>query len=603
MDKLKPILEQKFWILSALAIILSVTGWFMSKGTLSAEIDKRRGELKTAFDSVKVAGSNPNEKWTQQVNQQNDLLAKELRIAYEQLYERQKSLMFWPEGFSEEAKKGDPTKVTATDAAVYRARYPDHAEEVRSTIEPYDEETATGKVKFPPERMVDVGLNITKWQVQSPVGQEIYEAQEDLWLYQNLFTAISSINRAATGPADATIRDVVEIILRGGDPERIGQSSSSGSSGGGMDPATMGGAPGGQYPGAAGGAAGPKLSGGKVDFNPDDEFGPDSDGSSGGVSDPSMASPASPDAFGAGAGQQTAAPRKRYIKETEQYKTRGFYLKMVIDHRKLPEVIAGLTAAPWPIRITRVHQVDLHPDDLFDAGPSASGGGFAGAPSMPAGSGFGAGAPGGLGGDAAGPPQIGGASLLTAGVSRGGGFGSSDPNSALGSSTPAGAPAGAAYSPEEFGAPMGLGDTPGVDSADPMAAAMADPDLVVVTIDGWIVMYKPPPADPNAPAPAEPAPESPAPPAGNAASTPPADAAAAATADPATATPAAEPGAAPATAETPPAGAPATPGTPPADAPATPAPAAPASDGTPAPAAGEPPPATPPAEPKAAGDS
>ena len=182
MDKLKPILDQKFWILSALAIILSVTGWFMSKGTLSAEIDKRRGELKTAFDSVKVAGSNPNEKWTQQVTQQNDLLARELRIAYEQLYERQKSLMFWPDGFSDEAKLGDPAKVTSTDAAVYRARYPNHAEEVRSTIEPYDEETGTGKVKFPQDRMVDVGLNIQKWQVQSPVGQEIYEAQEDLWL-------------------------------------------------------------------------------------------------------------------------------------------------------------------------------------------------------------------------------------------------------------------------------------------------------------------------------------------------------------------------------------------------------------------------------------
>lgn len=598
MDKLKPILDQKFWILSALAIILSVTGWFMSKGTLSAEIEKRRGELKTAFDSVKVAGSNPNEKWTQQVSQQNDLLAKELRIAYEQLYERQKSLMFWPDGFSEAAKLGDPTKVTSTDAAVYRARYPDHAEEVRSTIEPYDEETGAGKVKFPPERMVDVGLNIQKWQVQSPVGQEIYEAQEDLWLYQNLFTAIASINRAATGPADATIRDVIEVVLRGGDPDKIGQSSSTASSGGGMDPAMMGGAAGGQFPGApaGGGAAGPKLSGGKVDFNPDDEFGPDSDGSGGGGSPDAAISGPAGDAFGA-AGQQTAAPRKRYIKETDQYKTRGFYLKMVIDHRKLPEVIAGLTAAPWPIRITRVHQVDLHPDDLFDAGPSPGGAGFAGAPAMAAGAGFGAGAPGGVGGDAAGPPQIGGASLLAAGTTRGGGFGN-NPGAGFGNAAPAGAPAGAAFNPEDFGAPMGLGANPGVDSADPMAAAMADPDLVVVTIDGWVVMYKAPPADPNAAAPsapAESAPESQQTPAATPTDSPPAEAAAT------------EPAAAPATGETPPADAPtAAPAaeTPPAETPATPAPAASTPEGTPAPAApAAPPDEAPPAEPKPAGES
>lgn len=509
MDKLKPILEQRFWILSGLAIILSVVGWFMSKGTLSAEIDKRRGELKTAFDSVKGSGANPNEKWTQQVNQQNDLLAKELRIAYEQLYERQKSLMFWPEGISEAAKLRDPAKVTSTDAFVYRARYPDHAEEVRATIEPYDEESATGKVKFPAERMVDIGLNIQKWQVQPPVAQEIFDAQEDLWLYQNLFTAIAAINRSATGPADATIRDVIEVVLRGGDPDRIGEAS-SGAQGGGAEGNSFLGGPPGDYTGGGGGPGGPKLSGGKVDFSPDDEFGPDADNSGGGSE-----SPAAPGIEGGqfGAGAQAAAPKKRYIRETEQWKTRGFYLKMVIDHRKLPEVIAGLTAAPWPIRITRVHQVDLHPEDLFDAGSTGTPG-FTGGPGT--GGGFSPTATGSFGGgDAASPPQIGGASLLTAGTSARGGFGSSDGFAAPGTGS-AGA-AAPTYNPDSFvagaGAPgFGAGATP-VEGGDPFAAAMADPDLVVVTLDGWIVMYQAPPADPNAPAPSTETPAEPAAPA------------------------------------------------------------------------------------------
>ncbi len=68
MDKLKPILEQRFWILSGLAIILTFVGWSMGKSSLAAAIQSRRDKLKAAFDSVAGSGANPNEKWTQQVS-------------------------------------------------------------------------------------------------------------------------------------------------------------------------------------------------------------------------------------------------------------------------------------------------------------------------------------------------------------------------------------------------------------------------------------------------------------------------------------------------------------------------------------------------------
>ena len=504
MDKLKPILAQKFWILSGLSLVLALVGWFMSKGSLQAAIDTRRTALKSAFDSVKASGENPNDKWTQQLKTQNDLLEKELRVAYEQLYLRQQELKFWPAGISAEAQ-ADPLKATQTDLEVYRARYPEHVEDVRMYIEPANEIEGFGKVHFPTERM-----ERRDWGALPPTPKQMQESQEDLWLYANVFQAIAEINRAASSQTDATLREVVELKLRGGDPEKIGQTASAGGFAGGAEAggmpeafgaAGMMGAGGGQ---SGGGAA--ALGGGKVDFSADDEFGPDGSGGAAGGGMPDMGSMAGMMAGGAEGGMQpeAAAEVKRYVRETDQWKTRGFYMKAVIDHRKLPDVLAGLTSAKWPIRITRVHQVDLLPDDLVDAGATGGAGPMSGmAAGMPAGGPGG----GGMGAGASGPPQITGLNMLT--PSSPGGAGAA-PGVGLGSGFGSAAPAAAAFAPAAEGNPMGVS---GTETVDTYQAAMNDPDLVVIAIDGLIVMYNPPPADPNAPAATEPAAESAAPPA------------------------------------------------------------------------------------------
>jgi hypothetical protein len=600
MDKLKPILEQRFWILSGLAIILTFVGWSMGKSSLAAAIQSRRDKLKTAFDSVAGSGANPNEKWTQQVAQRNVLQEKELKLSYEQLYLRQQAMKFWPEGISEPAR-ADITKATQTDVEIYRAKYVEHVDQVRQMIQPVEETEEgeiVGKVAFPLERMTVVQkANI--WQNVAPTPPQVYEAQEDLWLYANLFTAIAKINESASGQFDATVREVYELRIRGGDPANIGTtsapatSSMGDSSGAAAEPGMHGAAmPGGAAP-MMGQASNSKYNTNNVDFNPDDEFGPDGAGNAAqGMNQPSTPSSfaADPAMAGAPGGQTEAAPIKRYIHETPQYKTRGFYMKVAIDHRRLPDFLAGLTNAPWGIRITRVHQMDMQPDDLVEAAGNATGGFAAG---MPAGSATGF--PGASSPLAAGH---GGAGFPGAGAS------SSFPGSGTSSGFP-GAGAAPGLAAPGLAAPGmgGVGAEAGGINPASNTAAMADPDLAIVAVDGWIVMYLPPAVDPNAAPPAEaPAADPAAPAAAPAAiesgappAAPAADAAPAAEANPAApATPATPetPAAPPATPD-PAAPAPATPApateTPPADAPATPAPATPAE-----PKAAEPKPAEPP---------
>ena len=63
MDKLKPILAQKFWILFSVGLILPIVGYFMTKGGLATEIETRRSKLKTTFDGIPQGIDSPNEQW------------------------------------------------------------------------------------------------------------------------------------------------------------------------------------------------------------------------------------------------------------------------------------------------------------------------------------------------------------------------------------------------------------------------------------------------------------------------------------------------------------------------------------------------------------
>lgn len=472
MDKLKPIIEQRFWILSGLAILLSLAGWFMSTGTLVADITKRRDDVKKAFESVKGGGENPNEKWTSQLLKRNEVLAKDYREAHRMLYERQAALKTWPVGITL-ATQQDPLKAEARDLEVYRANYEAHVQDIYQLIEPYYEEDQTGKVIFPYERMPRLD-----WGALPPTGQQMKDAQEDLWLLANLFKAIANVNQSATGHFDADIRALYEIRLMGGNPDQAGQASSQ-SQNNMMSGGPMGGPTGGP---AGGPMAGPPLTmgsgmsgtdmmgaggrqmGGKVDFSVSDEFGPDEDPNA----QTTSASPAGPmpagDIAGGPAGMTgsmaSAAPKKRYLKETPQWKTRGFYMKLAIDHRKLPDVLSGLTNAEWPVRIVRVQQVDMHMEDLVDAG-------------------------GGAGGTGAFPGAFPGGSPMPMGAAGGLPF------------APAAAPA-APMGPTSFSGPLGAGGPTGDTGLTANTAAMADPDLSTIAISGWITIYLPPAVDPAA---------------------------------------------------------------------------------------------------------
>lgn len=391
MDKLKPIITHRFWILFGLALILPFVGYWMATSKLAAEITERWDTLDKAHAGIPTGAGSPNDSWITAVQQYNQKRAARNKQAHRLLWNRQTELCYWPEDIRADMEQCAYRGAIESGEAVtrvpnlYREDYETEVRRVWHLAEPLDPYTMTGKLEFPLEMMPRVP--ISEWQNRAPTFQEIWDAQEDLWLLTDLFQAISRVNAGANSIADAHVRKIEDIRLFGAERGTGAAGASPGGmmSGGmpsdvAMDPMMgmgMGGLPGDMVMGGGSGMGGARSV--SADFNLSEEFSNVQFGSGGGrggagpmgmdmamgggfggsMMMPEMGGPADMGAMGE-MGGGTATPQvRRYVDndEGQPYRTRGFYMKVVVDHRRVPDLLVELTNSRWPVEIIRVHQV------------------------------------------------------------------------------------------------------------------------------------------------------------------------------------------------------------------------------------------------------
>ncbi len=357
MERLEPVLKQKFWILLGIGIVMTFVGWWMATGTMAATITTRTGEIENAQKKV-PSGEIPNNEWSAglaAVNVQQDLAVKS---ASRILWERQRARMTWPETVADFAwEKGYRGDIKIAGRENYRGDYHNDCHRVWQLVLPFNQVDGSGIVdyrfaKFPRE----------PW-TSAPLASAMWDAQEDLWLLEGLLQSIAEINGGANSTRlDACIHAIERLSLHGGQPagQRTQPSGGGGTPGGTAPPEMMAGGPFGG--GNSGGGNLPAIS---VDFDVKEEFG-DEGGGAGGGAMPSMPT-------GPGGPAATAARAKRYIDDDKAlpFRTRGFYMTLIMDHRKIPNLIAELSASEksaWPIEIVRVQYVRLHDDDTEGSG-------------------------------------------------------------------------------------------------------------------------------------------------------------------------------------------------------------------------------------------
>ncbi|MBS0204224.1 MAG: hypothetical protein JSS49_15075 [Planctomycetes bacterium] len=396
MERLEPILKQKFWILLGLGIVMTATGWWVGTGSQAATIADRTKVIDGAFSSV-PSGEIPNSDWTTQLSTRNAEQERAIRSTSMMLWNRQRERMFWPASIQAMAwENGYRGNIRLEGCEIYRQAYGYEVRRVWESLRPYIQQDGTGIVVYGQDEKI---LPQKTWGRLPPSPAEMWDAQEDLWLIESLFRSIVAVNGGPEAQrGDASIHMMEKFMLVGGVPAASRKATGGGSTGGATagpasGPAGGGGAHGAAAPmtGGFGGASSGGEMGGQrsqiasADFDPKEEFGDDGSkgagaGGFGGESRTAMSSlgmsgPAAghggaaggpPGAPGA-AGAAGASTVKRYIEEEARFKTRGFYMTLIMDHRKIPALVAEMSASEysaWPVEIVRVQMVRLHDDDV-----------------------------------------------------------------------------------------------------------------------------------------------------------------------------------------------------------------------------------------------
>jgi len=459
MDKLKPLIVHKFWIILFIALLLPVVGWSMATGSLAKEIDERKTAIDKAFTDAQVPANPPNETWSsalQQINKEKDNFIGQ---SQKYLWDKQKSLFVWPADIAPLMKdtpyRGEISRVPRN---LYRSAYKFEILRAHKLAHPFSLRDGTGTVDINPNVIPHVALD--KWQTLPPTSQEMWDAQEDVWLVSSILEAIARVNKGAANISESAVRQISVLELRGG---TVGDTGEAPAGGDGMESGMAGEGMAGPSPFGGGGGARPGMQDGKdgmqnidVDMDLTKIFGNDVDGAAGGgegsgdmeSADAGMV----PGGIGGFGGQGAAQNLKRYYHDAEDlpYKTRAFYIKAIIQSGKLPNLMAELTNMPWPAEIVRVQRADMFDDNLS---PIANVGGMGG---------------GGMRGR--------GAAGGESGFSVDGGFGR---------------PGGGSGFEADMGGISGIGQAQGLENKGLLDAALNDPELAVVTIAGLMTLYNP----------------------------------------------------------------------------------------------------------------
>ncbi len=405
MEKLQPILQHKFWILFAVAIVLPPIGWWSATGALKSEIETRREKLDSTLSSIPTGQNAPNQSWIDEITKRNQAQERINLETAMRLWAAQRPLRVWPADVAEVMKQFDdrPTeeeiaKLTGRALSVPDLYAQDYERELRriwEIVDPFDvtrtggtmttssaglggaqpsidlrrDSNAKRKVVFPFEAIPKVPSE--KWKAGLPPSfEEIWDAQEDIWLLTEILEAIRRLNRNANNIAEAHVRRIDQIRLFGGKWSEGEQGGATGGPGESSDMAA-------EYAAISGSATG-GLPGQKrqitADIDLNQWFTELNELGGGAGTNPLATMAMSSAASGSEMPAAGTVEKRRYIDDEDlPYRTRGFYLKVVMDHRQLPDFQAELLKSRWPLQFVAIQQVAFNLNRLGSSGPTAGG--------------------------------------------------------------------------------------------------------------------------------------------------------------------------------------------------------------------------------------
>ncbi len=294
MEQLKKAWVYRFWIVVGIVVIMPIVGFFVDTSSLARNAKDQENKLNTKKTTLASAlkGPHPNEKWAAGVEVLKKALGEQVNVAWVDLYERQAKIMTWPDAVRDVYVQAGPAGDVGTNFKLdYQKLYRAQIDELFTRV------NAVG-----PGATVEIpkASIITKfrpsWLTASapPTVPQAWLAQEDVWLLRAILDVIARANKDSTKINDSPVKRILDIEIGGK-------------------------------------AADSKLT---------------SKGSSEQLSAPKMG-----DAGAAGPAASKAD--LRYI-EGQLFQQVPIYLKLTVDQRKLPAILAEFNNSDIPMQVRQV---------------------------------------------------------------------------------------------------------------------------------------------------------------------------------------------------------------------------------------------------------
>ena len=419
-----------FWIGCGLILAGSMGSWFMARQSLHTEFEKNQGEIKNKFTAVKGLQAKRDPPNSKSHEEMDKLLENTLRLvvqAWQLHYSQQDAILRWPMDLKEdfvtavrplkpiEAKLDFPTPQSQELKVDFRRRYAGYVgnllprlADVVGTVWQVGRAGTTGMpgmmpsggpltpeeqqklaLRKPPiviwdpqdqARLVAMHFDWSKQADQSPTTLQLLYAQEDLWVLTALMHIIRQTNGQIDSRHEAVVKNIETILIGRHAPPRAGQVIR---------------------------LARPSMMGGGMEGEMGSGYMSPESGSMSGMGDSPMASPMGDGMYGSGGdmggmggmGGMTRSPdpaEGRYVDNQYQAlraetlrtalrspspddaflvvaKRMPVRMRLVVDVRKLPRLLAQLGNSMLPVE---VRQVRINRSRDAAGGGYGTGGGY-----------------------------------------------------------------------------------------------------------------------------------------------------------------------------------------------------------------------------------
>jgi hypothetical protein len=369
MDQLKLALEHKFWILAGLVVLLPPIGWWAATDKIAADTIDRNKKIEAAEKKIPDPKEIPNEKWIRGSKDIFNETTVSVAQSQERLFDHQKDAMKLPLIVQNALAKckvkyrqeGSATPDFLAAREFFVGSYDDDWKSAVNEVKPFKISAGEGLVQIPQEQERDAPVITRHSEVEQQWRQslgftasQMWDVQEDVWFLRSLMQAIARVNEGATEIGNARIKRLNEVTLRGGNAadlaaRRAGTATSKSATGATAQRTGMQLSLGiGGRPGAAGASSFQSTYKPPKPFDPDDIFG--DDGSKGDTSGDRKTKDA------------TVAEVLRWVESGAggTWNKRGFVLRLVMDEREIPTLLAELSESAFPIEIRHVEHAAYH---------------------------------------------------------------------------------------------------------------------------------------------------------------------------------------------------------------------------------------------------